>query len=148
MAKNLRTSCACCRLTGLVEELYRRIHPLLKLDTHPHFVQYIKLCEQATSLGAEWVRAPRLVIAGEERKRVVKIIRDGIKNRPNLAKRSRAGAQVSNLRVSENREDYEINQTKLAGWTPALRLCRAFKSLTPTTATSRCVMWSILGKTH
>ena len=146
--KSRPTTCACCRLTGLVEELYRWFQPLLKLDTHPHFVQYIKLCEQETSLGAEWVRAPRLVIAGEERKRVVKIIRDGIKNRPNLAKSSRAGAQVSNLRVSENREDYEINQAKLAGWTPALRLCRAFESLTPITATSRCGMWSIFRKTY
>ena len=67
--------------------MYRWFQPLLKLDTHVHFVQYIKLCEQETGLGAEWVRAPRLTIAGEERKRVLKIIRDGIKNRPKLPKR-------------------------------------------------------------
>jgi dihydrodipicolinate synthase/N-acetylneuraminate lyase len=62
--------------------LYRWFQPLLKLDTHVHFVQYIKLCEQETGLGAEWVRAPRLPITGEERKRVLKIIRDAIRSRP------------------------------------------------------------------
>ena len=67
--------------------LYRWFQPLLKLDTHVHFVQYIKLCEQETGLGAEWVRAPRLPIAGAERRRVLKIIRDAIKNRPPLASR-------------------------------------------------------------
>lgn len=65
--------------------LYRWFQPLLKLDTHSHFVQYIKLCEQETGLGREWVRAPRLPIAGEERERVLKIIRDAIQTRPMLA---------------------------------------------------------------
>ncbi len=66
--------------------LYRWFQPLLKLDTHVHFVQYIKLCEQETGLGSEWVRAPRLPIAGEERKRVLKIIRDTIAKTPKLPK--------------------------------------------------------------
>jgi len=61
---------------------YRWFQPLMKLDTHPHFVQYIKLCAQETGLGVEWVRAPRQLIEGEERERVLKIIRDGITNRP------------------------------------------------------------------
>lgn len=67
--------------------LYRWFQPLLKLDTHGHFVQYIKLCEQETGLGAEWVRAPRLPLAGAERKRVLEIIREGIRNRPGLPQR-------------------------------------------------------------
>ncbi len=67
--------------------LYRWFQPLLKLDTHPHFVQYIKLCEQETGLGSEWVRAPRLPIAGEERKQVLAIIRKALANRPKLPKR-------------------------------------------------------------
>ncbi len=67
-------------------KFYRWFQPLMKLDTHPHFVQYIKLCAQETGLGAEWVRAPRLTITGDERKRVLKIIRDGIRNRPKLPK--------------------------------------------------------------
>ena len=66
--------------------LYRWFQPLLKLDTHVHFVQYIKLCEQETGLGAEWVRAPRLPITGVERKQVLKTIRDGIRNRPHVRK--------------------------------------------------------------
>jgi len=68
-------------------KLYRWFQPLLKLDTHVHFVQYIKLCEQETGLGVEWVRAPRLPITGEERRRVLKIIRDGIRSRPRVPKR-------------------------------------------------------------
>lgn len=67
--------------------LYRWFQPLLKLDTHVHFVQYIKLCEQETGLGLEWVRAPRLPIAGDERERVLKIIRDAIQKRPLLSKK-------------------------------------------------------------
>ena len=65
--------------------LYRWFQPLMKLDTHPHFVQYIKLCTQETGLGTEWVREPRQLIEGEERERVLKIIRDGIKSRPTLS---------------------------------------------------------------
>jgi dihydrodipicolinate synthase/N-acetylneuraminate lyase len=66
---------------------YRWFQPLLKLDTHGHFVQYIKLCEQETGLGAEWVRAPRLPIVGDEREGVLKIIREGIRTRPALPPR-------------------------------------------------------------
>ena len=66
---------------------YRWFQPLLKLDTHVHFVQYIKLCEQETGLGSEWVRAPRLTITGDERKGVIKIIRDGIRNRPRFPRK-------------------------------------------------------------
>jgi 4-hydroxy-tetrahydrodipicolinate synthase len=68
-------------------KFYRWFQPLMKLDTHPHFVQYIKLCAQETGLGTEWVREPRLPISGDERTRVLKIIRDGIKTRPKLPKR-------------------------------------------------------------
>jgi len=65
-------------------KLYRWFTPLLHLDTHPKFVQYIKLAVQECGLGAEWVRAPRLPLVGEERKQILKVIRDGIKNRPEL----------------------------------------------------------------
>jgi 4-hydroxy-tetrahydrodipicolinate synthase len=64
--------------------LYRWFAPLLKLDTHPKFVQYIKLAEQETGLGAEWVRAPRLPLVGQEREEVLKIIRTGIARRPEV----------------------------------------------------------------
>jgi 4-hydroxy-tetrahydrodipicolinate synthase len=64
--------------------LYRWFYPLLKLDTHVKFVQYIKLAVQEVGLGAEWVREPRLPLTGEERERVLAIIRHGIAHRPRL----------------------------------------------------------------
>lgn len=64
--------------------LYRWAQPLNKLDTHVHFVQYIKLLVQEAGLGAEWVREPRLPIAGEERERVLKVIREAFSKRPVL----------------------------------------------------------------
>jgi 4-hydroxy-tetrahydrodipicolinate synthase len=63
-------------------EIYRWFTPLLHLDVHTKFVQYIKLAVQEAGLGKEWVRAPRLVIKGEERRRILKIIHDGIARRP------------------------------------------------------------------
>ncbi len=64
--------------------LYRWFQPLMKLDTSTRFVQYIKLAVQECGLGSEWVRAPRLVLTGGERKAVLKIIHDGIATRPKL----------------------------------------------------------------
>jgi 1-pyrroline-4-hydroxy-2-carboxylate deaminase len=68
-------------------EIYRWFTPLLHLDTHPKFVQYIKLAVQECGLGAEWTRAPRLPLAGAERKAVLNVIHDGIAKRPKLRKR-------------------------------------------------------------
>ncbi len=68
-------------------EIYRWFTPLLHLDTHPKFVQYLKLAVQECGLGREWVRAPRLPLVGPERKAVLQIIRDGIRNRPKLPRR-------------------------------------------------------------
>ncbi|MGC4022791.1 MAG: dihydrodipicolinate synthase family protein [Cyclobacteriaceae bacterium] len=65
-------------------KIYRWFLPLLELDIHPKLVQYIKLAEQEVGLGSENVRAPRLALTGEERERILKIIRDGIKTRPQL----------------------------------------------------------------
>ena len=55
--------------------LYRTCQPLLKLDTHVRFVQYIKLIVQEAGLGEEWVREPRLPITGVERDEVLGLIR-------------------------------------------------------------------------
>ena len=66
-------------------EIYRWFTPLLHLDTHPKFVQYIKLAVQECGLGAEWTRPPRLALVGEERKRILKVIHDGMARRPRLA---------------------------------------------------------------
>lgn len=65
-------------------KIYRWFMPLLELDIHPKLVQYIKLAEQQTGIGSENVRAPRLILEGEEREGVLKIINDGIAARPPL----------------------------------------------------------------
>ena len=64
--------------------IYRWFMPLLELDIHPKLVQYIKLAEAQEGIGTEQVREPRLILAGEERERILKIIKDGISSRPNL----------------------------------------------------------------
>ena len=58
--------------------------PLLELDIHPKLVQYIKLAATATGIGSEYVRAPRLVLKGEERQRIQKVIYDALSCRPSL----------------------------------------------------------------
>jgi dihydrodipicolinate synthase/N-acetylneuraminate lyase len=63
-------------------KLYRWFMPLMHLDTHLKFVQYIKLAVQEAGFGREWVRPPRLTITGAERRGVLKIIRKGIATRP------------------------------------------------------------------
>ena len=65
-----------------VRRIYRWYSPLLNLDTLPKLVQYIKLATHECGYGSELCRAPRLKVAGEERERVLKIIRDGIAGRP------------------------------------------------------------------
>lgn len=67
-------------------EIYRWFMPLLELDIHPKLVQYIKLCEAEVGLGSEYVRAPRLQLEGEERKRILSIISSALQNRPTFAK--------------------------------------------------------------
>ncbi len=64
--------------------IYRWFMPLLELDIHAKLVQYIKLAETQVSLGSEYVREPRLVLVGEERERVLKVINTGIATRPVL----------------------------------------------------------------
>ncbi len=64
--------------------IYRWFLPLLELDIHPKLVQYIKLAERLTGIGTEYVRAPRLPLAGEERERIIQIIEQGLRTRPEL----------------------------------------------------------------
>jgi 4-hydroxy-tetrahydrodipicolinate synthase len=63
-------------------KVYRWYTPLLHLDTHIKLVQYIKLAVQECGLGRETVRAPRLPLVGEERDRILAVIRRGIATRP------------------------------------------------------------------
>jgi len=64
--------------------IYRWFMPLLELDIDPKLVQYIKLASVHTKIGSEFVRAPRLVLEGEERVRISKIITDALAVRPIL----------------------------------------------------------------
>lgn len=66
-------------------DLYRWFMPMLHLDTLPKLVQYIKLANAMTGMGAEWVRPPRLLLEGEERAWAENIIRTAMDARPKLA---------------------------------------------------------------
>ena len=63
-------------------KIYRWFMPLLELDIHPKLVQYIKLAETQVGIGSEFVRLPRMILEGEERKTILKIIDEGIAARP------------------------------------------------------------------
>lgn len=65
-------------------KIYRWFLPLLELDIHPKLVQYIKLAAQEAGIGSEIVRPPRLPLIGNERERVLQVIREGIRTRPVL----------------------------------------------------------------
>lgn len=74
-------------LEGKIEEarkIYRWFMPLLELDIHPKLVQYIKLAAVKTGIGTEYVRAPRLLLEGEERDQVEKIIKTALASRPKV----------------------------------------------------------------
>jgi len=64
--------------------VYRWFLPLLELDIHSKLVQYIKLAETMEGIGSEYVRAPRLVLVGEEKQQISKIIADAQSVRPKL----------------------------------------------------------------
>jgi 4-hydroxy-tetrahydrodipicolinate synthase len=72
---------------GRIEEaraIHRWFLPILELDINAQLVQNIKLAEGMTNLGTEHVRAPRKVLRGEERKRVISILQEGLRTRPQL----------------------------------------------------------------
>jgi 1-pyrroline-4-hydroxy-2-carboxylate deaminase len=64
--------------------LYRWFMPLLHLDVDVKLVQYIKLANQMTGEGSEWVRRPRMQLIGEERAAVMALVQTALDNRPNL----------------------------------------------------------------
>ena len=75
-------------LVGKTEEarrLYEWFLPLLRLDVVPKFVHLIKLAQQEAGWGSERVRPPRLELVGEERETTLRVIREGLRNRPALA---------------------------------------------------------------
>ena len=58
--------------------------PLLHLDVDTKLVQMIKLANQMTSEGREWVRLPRMMLEGDERAAVVATVEEALANRPNV----------------------------------------------------------------
>ena len=66
--------------------LYRWFMPLLHLDVSTKLVQNIKLAETMVEIGNEYVRPPRLPLAGEERKNVIKIIQEALDSKLELSK--------------------------------------------------------------
>ena len=72
---------------GRIEEalkIYRWFLPILELDISPQLVQNIKLAEVMTGIGTEHVRAPRHILKGAERARVIHILEEGLSKRPVL----------------------------------------------------------------
>jgi 4-hydroxy-tetrahydrodipicolinate synthase len=65
-------------------EIYRWFLPVLELDIHPKLVQYIKLAATQTGISTEQVRAPRLMLEGEERNRVLATVKKAIASRPSV----------------------------------------------------------------
>lgn len=73
---------------GRIEEavaLYRWIMPVLHLDCAVKLVQYLKLANQITGMGSEWVRLPRLPLVGDERTRVEGVVQRALDSRPKPA---------------------------------------------------------------
>ena len=67
-------------------EIYRWFMPLLHLDVSQRFVQNIKLAEHMVRGTATSVRAPRLELAGEERRQVEAVVTAALKTRPDLTR--------------------------------------------------------------
>ena len=65
-------------------EIYRWFMPLLHLDVSQRFVQNIKLTEHMVRGTATTVRAPRLELAGEEKRQVEAVVAAALRNRPDL----------------------------------------------------------------
>ena len=64
--------------------IYRWFMPLLHLDFSTKLVQNIKLAEALVGLGTEYMRPPRLPLAGAERAHVVKLVEAALATRPTL----------------------------------------------------------------
>ncbi len=66
-------------------QIQRWFLPLLELDINPKLVQNIKLAEVATGIGTEYVREPRLQLAGKEREHVLNVINTSLEQRYEIA---------------------------------------------------------------
>jgi len=64
--------------------IYRWFMPLLHLDFSTKLVQNIKLAEAMVGLGTEYMRPPRLSLAGAERANVEKLVNEALATRPTI----------------------------------------------------------------
>ena len=64
--------------------IYRWFLPLLRLDTVPKFVQYIKWVQAQEGRGTETVRTPRLPLAGDELALAQRVYAEAVAGRPKL----------------------------------------------------------------
>jgi 4-hydroxy-tetrahydrodipicolinate synthase len=65
-------------------QLYAWFLPLLRLDTVPKFVQFIKWLQEEMGCGAATVRAPRLPLSGSDLALARAVLNRALKNRPKL----------------------------------------------------------------
>jgi 1-pyrroline-4-hydroxy-2-carboxylate deaminase len=65
-------------------ELYSWFLPLLRMDTVPKFVQLIKLVQEEVGMGSQRVRAPRMVLTGDELAQAKQIIKESLASRPQV----------------------------------------------------------------
>jgi dihydrodipicolinate synthase/N-acetylneuraminate lyase len=82
MRANACDSATAAQARAAADALYAWFLPLLRLDTVPKFVQLIKLVQQQLGHGHERVRAPRLVLAGDERAQTLALIDAKLATRP------------------------------------------------------------------
>ncbi len=66
------------------DRLYEWFLPMLRLDTVPKFVQYIKWIQAEVGRGTAVVRPPRLPLIGEELALVKRVLATAMKNRPKV----------------------------------------------------------------
>ena len=76
--------CALKGETARADALYSWLLPLLRMDCHVKFVQYIKLIQKEVGMGDERVRGPRLPLAGAERVAALKAIKSVLAVRPKI----------------------------------------------------------------
>jgi 4-hydroxy-tetrahydrodipicolinate synthase len=73
-------------------KLYDWFLPLLRLDTVPEFVQYIKFVQEELNCGSAAVRPPRLELDATQAAETRELLRDTMSRRPSLASRPMAMA--------------------------------------------------------
>lgn len=69
---------------GRADAIYRWFLPLLRLDTVPKFVQYIKWLQAELGVGSATVRPPRLPLEGADLALVRRTLRQALATRPRL----------------------------------------------------------------